>query len=158
MRRQVTARPDRWNYAGQGCSDGWECFFEPLSECEEGDVWQPYSADIRRDVHFDYRGYLYQVDTAEERTLHFANVDGPWLSILNDPSLRDFVPPGFEHRGRLWWRAQLAHFVFRPKKARAPAQAALRLPYAAPLTARESRACCGLSSSARRRSVGRQPG
>ena len=41
--------------------------------------------------------------------------------IMNDPELKNFVPPAFEHRGLLWWRSQLARFVFRPKKVSSPA-------------------------------------
>ena len=42
-RTLVTAKPDHWNYGGRNCSDGWECYFEPVSNCSEGDVWQPYT-------------------------------------------------------------------------------------------------------------------
>ncbi|EKX32019.1 hypothetical protein GUITHDRAFT_148912 [Guillardia theta CCMP2712] len=114
-RTLVTADPDHWNYAGRECTRGWECFFHPISSCREDDVWQPYTSDIRNDILFDFRGYLYQVDTSTQRVLHFSNVDGPWLQLLSQEEYRLFLPETFRHRGHLWWRSQLTKFVMREK-------------------------------------------
>ena len=114
-RTLVSAQPDYWNYAGKRCSDGWECYMEPLSKCSEGHVWQPYTSDIRDDIRLDYRKYLYKVDTSSEQTLYFRNVDGPWLQKLLSPEYQLYVPERFRHRGLLWWRSQLTRYLFRPK-------------------------------------------
>jgi hypothetical protein len=95
---------DHWNYGGRDCRHGWHCYFQPLSNCSERDVWEPHvtplnaawegsdeyqpyvSDDIRvtpehwwdNIIRRDYRGYNYQANTSEARVVAYANVDGPW--------------------------------------------------------------------------------
>mmetsp|Transcript_60172 Transcript_60172/g.147956 ORF Transcript_60172/g.147956 Transcript_60172/m.147956 type:complete len:348 (+) Transcript_60172:1080-2123(+) len=114
-RTLVTASPDHWNYAGTDCTQGWECYFQPLSKCKEWDIWQPYTLDVRDDVKQDFRKYLYKINVSESPVLYFSNTDGPWLEFLNRPEYKNYVPEQFAHRGALWWRSQLTRYVFRPK-------------------------------------------
>jgi hypothetical protein len=87
------------------------------------DVWEPYTLPLRADFRWDHRGYLYRVDTLGARTVHYANVDGPWQESIGNTlhpdthePMRKWIPAAFRHRGLLWWRAQLTRFLLRPKR------------------------------------------
>lgn len=117
----LSMESDHWNYGGRDCRYGWQCYFQPLSSCSEGDVWEPYTLPIRLDHWWDYRGYLYRVDTQGARTLYYGNVDGPWQEVIGNRRgphggpVRHWIPELFRHKGLLWWRAQLTRYLMRPK-------------------------------------------
>ncbi len=71
---------------------------------------------------WDYRGYLYRIDTSTSRVLYYANVDGPWQEVIGNQrgpdggTVREWIPAQFRDKGLLWWRAQLTRYLLRPKK------------------------------------------
>jgi hypothetical protein len=113
---------DHWNYGGRDCRHGWHCYFQNLSQCTERDVWEPYSLPVRMEDGFDYRGYLYRINTSESRVLYYRNVDGPWLEAMREMRVPDgatvleWIPAQFRDKGLLWWRAQLTRYLLRPKQ------------------------------------------
>ena len=113
---------DHWNYAGRDCRHGWHCYFQNLSRCTEYDVWEPHTLPVRLDHWWDYRGYLYRIDTSTSRVLYYANVDGPWQEVIGNQrgpdggTVREWIPAQFRDKGLLWWRAQLTRYLLRPKQ------------------------------------------
>ena len=48
------------------------------------DVWEPHTRPVRLDHWWDYRGYLYRIDTSGARVLYYGNVDGPWQEVIGN--------------------------------------------------------------------------
>jgi len=112
----LTRNPDHFNYAGRSCRRGWECYFKPVSHCSESDIWGAYTVDLHLHTpQRDYRGYHYLLNTEGADVVYWRNVHGPHEQLKSSEYVH-WVPPQWRHRGLLWWRSQLARYLFRPKQ------------------------------------------
>lgn len=63
--------------------------------------------------HLDEDGELHKL-SGETEGLRVVYTDVRLDNYLNRAGNRVYVPPPVAHRGLLWWRAQLAHYLLRP--------------------------------------------
>eukprot|EP00741_Cyanophora_paradoxa_P022152 tig00021435_g21384.t1 len=110
----ILEEADSWVWAPpERCGAGrtWSCYFEPVSSCSARDVW-PSGVEV-------------PLSDATEGSA--SEPMGPGAAARGDGGVRAALPqvvplrpprpPEFEHRGALWWKAQLAAFAFRPLEA-----------------------------------------
>jgi len=116
-RTLVIANPDVWMWA-PGCNQkSFECYFHSISKCSEADVW-PSKKEV-----------LLTERTAGERVVYMN--PGQLDSSIIDYTLNEIracrhwwpfawcryfyhVPEQFSDRGILWWKSQVAQYIFKP--------------------------------------------
>eukprot|EP00741_Cyanophora_paradoxa_P008079 tig00001254_g7818.t1 len=116
-RTLVVASPDEWMWAPGCAGKTFECYFEPVSTCSEADVWPSRSEVLLSSL------------TEGDRVVYMNPSQYDWnfpdYTLNEIRACRHFipyawcrywymVPDHFRDRGVLWWKAQIARYLFKP--------------------------------------------
>mmetsp|Transcript_68623 Transcript_68623/g.183144 ORF Transcript_68623/g.183144 Transcript_68623/m.183144 type:complete len:347 (+) Transcript_68623:55-1095(+) len=97
------------------CRLGWECYFVPASTCTQWSVGGPERGATVPLSH--------ETEDQPVVTIGFTQGlgrcspgGGEGVGVVTDQDQNIYMPPKYRHRGLLWFRSQLARFLFRPNR------------------------------------------